>query len=167
MARFKLIEKKYYWRSMSDSEIKIHSLFLQGKYQPLGLMLRELRDHKQICIRDQVIFITDDNEIIRKCVTLFKCKNDIYIGLALMHLSNVCDGASSLDGVGFNNTDTNFGHSLADLLNAGFSISVEQEITALKMLKKYAKQIEKAGLISPTEESLKFSQAVHFGAVVQ
>lgn len=63
----------------------------------------------------------------------------------LRHLASVCDYARTLDGQGFNGFDADFGHDLAgrDCLSDG------QAIVACKMLQKYRKQLETAGLSIP------------------
>lgn len=49
------------------------------------------------------------------------------------------DGAQERNGVGFNKFDTNFGRQLA----SQHSLSFNQTIAAIKMLKKYKKQLPK------------------------
>lgn len=75
---------------------------------------------------------------------------------AILLLSMVCDGASRRDGVGFNGTDTTFGRSLANQIEAGVKLSPKQYEVALKMLRKYEKtQLHEAGLTLPKLDELK------------
>lgn len=60
---------------------------------------------------------------------------------AVKALARQCDGALRQDNVGFNGTDTRFGHSLA----AQARLSEKQRCAAVKMLKKYERQLEKLG----------------------
>lgn len=60
---------------------------------------------------------------------------------SLKALSNVCDGAQQRDAAGFNGADTIFGHDLAKKKLEW--LTVGQVNVALKMLQKYAKQIER------------------------
>jgi len=61
---------------------------------------------------------------------------------ALRYLAGVCDYANKKDERGFNVFDADFGHSLASqpFLTSG------QEAAAMKMLRKYKKQLEEAGI---------------------
>jgi len=61
---------------------------------------------------------------------------------ALRYLAGVCDYANKKDERGFNAFDADFGHSLASqpFLTTG------QEAAATKMLRKYKKQLEEAGI---------------------
>lgn len=60
---------------------------------------------------------------------------------ATKYLANVCDGASTEDGNGFNKIDSGFGRSLA-----GQAVwTKKQTIAAAKMLKKYKGQLTRAG----------------------
>ena len=61
---------------------------------------------------------------------------------ALQFLSARCDGAHELDGQGFNGMDSDFGKSLA--LNA--DLTPRQAAAALKMLRKYRKQLSLGGI---------------------
>lgn len=71
---------------------------------------------------------------------------------ALIGLAGVCDGAHSPDKVGFNGTDSQFGKSLAAQIKAGRSLTFKQAEGAIKMLKKYAKQLKTMGLAAPGVE---------------
>lgn len=53
-------------------------------------------------------------------------------------LSAMCDGAQSLDGMGFNKADASFGHSLA----ANGSLSDRQAHYAKKLINKYSRQLD-------------------------
>lgn len=76
------------------------------------------------------------------------------IELVLLALSGVCDGAHSQDGQGFNGTDSQFGKSLAKQVNEGKRLSRKQAENAVKILKKYSKQLKGMGLATPTAEDL-------------
>jgi hypothetical protein len=59
------------------------------------------------------------------------------------------------NGMGFTGCDARFGSSLAKKLLAGYTLTINQEIAARKMMRKYAGQLlkvakEKADLTSPT-----------------
>lgn len=69
-------------------------------------------------------------------------------------LSGQCDGAQEQDGHGFNKLDSQFGKSLADRSR----LTNNQIIAAIRMLKKYSKQLENAGLHLPTVTSLVVEQ---------
>lgn len=56
---------------------------------------------------------------------------------ALRALASVCDGAVTHDARGFNGVDTHFGHELA---NRSY-LTYRQQEAALKMLRKYRKQL--------------------------
>jgi hypothetical protein len=56
-------------------------------------------------------------------------------------LANMCDGAASEDGNGFNKNDTDFGHSLASAAAAGRAWTIKQAAAALKIIRKYQRQI--------------------------
>lgn len=64
----------------------------------------------------------------------------------LRYLAGQCDGAASKDGHGFNKLDVQFGHDLA----MRKYLTRNQMVTATRMLKKYSKQLEAAGLVVPT-----------------
>lgn len=63
----------------------------------------------------------------------------------LQFLSGQCDGARDTDGVGFNGGDTRFGKEMATY----HTLTDRQEKAALKMLQKYRRQLETAGLELP------------------
>ena len=66
---------------------------------------------------------------------------------ALIYLANRCDGAITNDGQGFNGRDTEFGHSLADQILRGRTLSPKQRSAAERMVRTYKKQLEKGGII--------------------
>jgi len=66
---------------------------------------------------------------------------------ALIYLAGRCDGAIKQDGQGFNGRDTEFGHSLADQILRGRTLSPKQRSVAERMVKTYKKQLEKGGII--------------------
>lgn len=69
----------------------------------------------------------------------------------LLHLAGVCDGANTQDAVGFNGADSDFGKQLADSLRQYGRLSEKQTFAAWKMMKKYRRQLKKAGLELPKE----------------
>lgn len=64
---------------------------------------------------------------------------------SLRYLSSVCDGALAQDGAGFNGLDAAFGHSLARQSQHG-GLTVKQETSALRMLRKYHAQLARVGI---------------------
>lgn len=76
------------------------------------------------------------------------------IKTALLFLNGQCDGASSVDGHGFNKFDASFGRSLAEQIKRTESLSQIQQASALKMLEKYKKQLAEAELTLPTINEL-------------
>lgn len=75
---------------------------------------------------------------------------------ALKFLASRCNYAGSQDKVGFSKLDTHFGHDLA----TKETLTYGQALAALKMLKKYQKQLASAGLALP--ESIPAPQAEPF-----
>lgn len=71
------------------------------------------------------------------------------IETALLTLSGVCDGASKLDGVGFNKFDSPFGKQLAMVISYGGTLTPAQANAAEKMLQKYRTQLASAGITLP------------------
>ena len=61
---------------------------------------------------------------------------------ALKYLSDQCNYASTLDGCGYNKFDANFGHDLS----SRDSLTEGMRIAALKMLKKYNRQLNVGGI---------------------
>lgn len=61
---------------------------------------------------------------------------------ALRYLAGVCDYATTWDGQGFNGFDADFGHQLAEQT---YPLTPKQAAAARKMLRKYSKQLERAG----------------------
>ena len=53
----------------------------------------------------------------------------------------MCDGAFSVDGMGFNKIDTPFGHSLAERANRGQPWTRKQAAAAIKLIRKYQQQL--------------------------
>jgi len=68
---------------------------------------------------------------------------------ALLFLAQRCDGAGTRDGQGFNKLDTSFGHSLADQIEAGRSLTDNQHRAAIKMMAKYIGQLTNADIGLP------------------
>lgn len=65
--------------------------------------------------------------------------------VCLRYLAGQCDGAQKVDGHGFDKFDAPFGHDLA----ARNYLSNNQVIAAIRMLKRYSRQLETAGLHLP------------------
>ncbi len=65
---------------------------------------------------------------------------------SLVYLSSCCDGAGAKDGQGFNKTDTSFGKDLAGKAQRS-GLTVKQMEAARKMLGKYSKQLQGAGIV--------------------
>ncbi|CAG0955231.1 hypothetical protein ANRL3_00508 [Anaerolineae bacterium] len=73
----------------------------------------------------------------------------------LLYLSGLDpDHAGARNDVGFDGKDTDFGHSLAAQCNGGRMLTPKQQFYALKMLKKYVGQLERAGLTLPAVDEL-------------
>ena len=77
------------------------------------------------------------------------------IKAALRYLTGNCDGARKRDGQGFNSADTVFGHSLAQSLFTRGGLTKKQYVSALRMLRKYAGQLEIADIFLPTTAEMK------------
>jgi len=56
-------------------------------------------------------------------------------------LAGVCNGASTWDGSGFSKLDASFGHSLADKAANSRPWTTKQALAALKLVRKYRKQL--------------------------
>ncbi len=67
---------------------------------------------------------------------------------ALRHLAAACDGAVTVDMVGFNGFDTHFGKELAERSYTG-QLTAKQVTAARKMLHKYSGQLAGAGITLP------------------
>lgn len=65
---------------------------------------------------------------------------------AILYLAGRCDGAVARDGAGFNARDTEFGHSLADQIAQGRTLSPKQKTAATKVARTYKKQLQAAGI---------------------
>jgi SNF2 family DNA or RNA helicase len=68
---------------------------------------------------------------------------------AIASLANVCDHAIAEDGRGYNGRDAEFGHSLAEQIEAGRNLSPNQLNAAFKMLQTYRKQLQNMGIELP------------------
>ncbi|WP_373527366.1 DEAD/DEAH box helicase [Nostoc sp.] len=73
---------------------------------------------------------------------------------AITYLADRCDGAFSQDGAGFNGADTGFGHWLATQVKLNLPLLQAHAIAALKMMRKYAKQLERGGLSLPEWDAI-------------
>jgi superfamily II DNA or RNA helicase len=72
-----------------------------------------------------------------------------YIENSLTFLADRCNGASTVDGVGFNGGDTGFGKSLAEVVRRGQRLTMGQARSAYSMLAKYSAQLNAGGLVRP------------------
>ena len=63
---------------------------------------------------------------------------------AVAFLASQCDGSHENDKAGFNKVDSEFGHSLAQIIKQAGSLSFGQEYAAWKMCRKYWRQLRKA-----------------------
>lgn len=75
------------------------------------------------------------------------------INHAVQSLAGVCDGAITRDGIGFNGTDTKFGHRAANIPVNEWS--TDMLITCAMVLRKYARQLSMYGIeIIPAIDSI-------------
>lgn len=65
---------------------------------------------------------------------------------SLIYLADHCDGAGAKDGAGFNKADSSFGKDLAGKAKR-IGLSAGQMEAARKILVKYAKQLQGAGIV--------------------
>ena len=56
-------------------------------------------------------------------------------------LAGMCDGAFQIDGAGFSRFDAEFGHSLANHANSGRPWTLKQASAALRIVRKYQRQL--------------------------
>jgi hypothetical protein len=70
---------------------------------------------------------------------------------AVLILARQCDHASSQDSVGFSRWDTEWGHQAAEAIARGESIPLDR---ALRVVSKYRRQLERAGITLPTADAL-------------
>jgi SNF2 family DNA or RNA helicase len=70
---------------------------------------------------------------------------------AVLTLAGQCDGAAERDGVGFNRYDVGYGHHVARSIQNGEDINLA---TALKVVSKYRKQLERAGIMLPDADAV-------------
>lgn len=73
---------------------------------------------------------------------------------ALIYLAEQCDGATSNDGKGFSGVDARFGRQMAQRAQTGM-LTWRAARAALKMTKKYGKQLERGGIILPEWDEIK------------
>ena len=73
---------------------------------------------------------------------------------AITYLVDRCDGAFSQDGAGFNGADTGFGHWLASQIKKNKPLFQAHAASALKMVRKYIKQLEHGGLSLPEWDAI-------------
>jgi len=68
---------------------------------------------------------------------------------AVLTLAGRCDGAHTLDGVGYSRWDAGWGHDTAERIQRGEPINLER---ALRVVSKYRKQLERSGIVLPDLE---------------
>ncbi len=74
---------------------------------------------------------------------------------AIVFLAGRCNYAMTLDNKGFNKTDSEFGHSIADQIEAGKDLTAKQIIACSKKLRKYQHtQLAPVGILLPTQEEI-------------
>ncbi|MBN3993878.1 MAG: DEAD/DEAH box helicase [Nostoc sp. NMS2] len=73
---------------------------------------------------------------------------------AILYLASNCDHAFSQDGVGFNGADAGFGHWLATQVQQNKPLLQTHATAALKMVRKYIKQLEHGGLALPEWDAI-------------
>ena len=90
------------------------------------------------------------------------------IEAAIVAIAGVCDGAHRQDGIGFNGSDTKFGKSLAYQISTdNRKLTYKQAFMAVKLLKKYSKQILAAGFIVPTDSDLQAAYPSDYAGIVK
>lgn len=65
---------------------------------------------------------------------------------ALLFMAGRCDGARDDDGSGFSAFDVNLGHSLAEKVSQGITLTGKQRRAAYRMLRKYSGQLRAGGI---------------------
>ena len=71
-------------------------------------------------------------------------KNFAQLQVAIRLVAGTCDGAQQPDGTGFNRHDADKGHRLAETPDAQWSLA--DAVIAHRILQKYSKQLENAGI---------------------
>lgn len=85
---------------------------------------------------------------------------------AICYLSSQCDGASSIDGQGFNKADSGFGHWLAGQIRQQRPLLQAHALAAYNMIKKYSKQLNRAGLSLPLWDAIAHQYPVNSAPVI-
>ena len=128
--------------------------FLKNFLKPLTtqmvyVIVKKLRQQR----KEKIMQVTAPIKKADKTKTASAPREFNVIEQAIVVLSGVCDGAHSQDGQGFNGTDTGYGKSLAvQLTTSNRPLSHKQATGAIKMLKKYSKQLIKLGVAIPTAD---------------
>ncbi|MGE5483624.1 MAG: hypothetical protein ACM3X4_01250 [Ignavibacteriales bacterium] len=78
----------------------------------------------------------------------------VLLRLAILVLAKGCDGAQARDGAGFNKNDADVGHALAGKVRKGQEFDERDLRTALKLAKRYRKQLKANGIDSGLIERL-------------
>ncbi|MHC5823679.1 MAG: SNF2-related protein, partial [Nostoc sp.] len=84
---------------------------------------------------------------------------------AICYLSSQCDGASSIDGQGFNKADSSFGHWLASQIQQQRPLLQAHATAAYKMIQKYSKQLGRAGISLPLWDAIAYQYPVNSAPV--
>ena len=75
--------------------------------------------------------------------------DEIKIKIAIRKLSDLCDGAHSVDGAGFSKYDAHFGHVLAQKSYKQFGWTFKMTVAAYKLAWRYRKQLAGCGIELP------------------
>jgi hypothetical protein len=81
-------------------------------------------------------------------------RRDRRLEQAILYLADRCDRAFSQDGAGFNAADAGFGHWLASQIQQNKPLLQAHAIAALKMVRKYVKQLLSGGLSLPEWDAI-------------
>ncbi|NEQ36446.1 MAG: hypothetical protein F6K40_09230 [Okeania sp. SIO3I5] len=103
-------------------------------------------------IIDQLLALKEEmTGRIEEIIALIEQNFDRRLENAILFLAGSGDGENLEDSIGFNESDSRFGHSLAMYLQSGAMLTVKQAQTALQMMQKYTKtQLEPNGYSLPT-----------------
>ncbi|MCC5644800.1 DEAD/DEAH box helicase [Nostoc sp. CHAB 5824] len=85
---------------------------------------------------------------------------------AICYLSSQCDGASSIDGQGFNKADSGFGHWLAGQIRQQRTLLQAHALAAYNMIKKYSKQLGRTGITLPLWDAIAYQYPVNSAPVI-
>jgi hypothetical protein len=97
-------------------------------------------------------------EVYRFMNNWISVPNRVTVEDMIVKLTNSCNGASSYDGTGFSKIDVNFGHSLAKRAMDGKAWTTKQAYIAIKMIRKYQRQLGGKTFIDDFLSSPNFAQ---------